>query len=144
MTQKISLKVNVEQFNALHNLTEEKCANVRDIPAGHPCADDDAEFFSELHRTIADEPRASGTTAQNLDSMRWVSFARCWLSLQETVDPVETATDPEFDWFSFGFDYDKNEDYDHVLLREIKASAKAEGHRFPQDIEKTLRVMLHG
>ena len=139
MTKKISLKVNPEQFNALHNLTEEKWENVRDMPAGHPCADDgDEEFFNELHNTIADAPLASGSTAQDLDSMRWVSFARCWLSLQEANG------DPEFDWFSLGFDYDKSEDYDHVLLREIKASAKAEGHRFPEDIEKTLRVMLHG
>ena len=139
--KKISITVTVEQFNALHNLTEEKWENLRDIPVGHPDALHDAEdleFFAKLHDTVSDGPRECGSTAKDLESMRWVSFARCWLALQETNG------DPEFDWFSLGFEYGEKDDFDRVLLDAIKAQAQAEGHAFPQDIEKTLRVMLHG
>jgi hypothetical protein len=134
----INLQVTVEQWNALQNMCEEKQANAHDCPAGHPGYDDDATFFAALYKQIEDSPGGGASSAMNLEDMRWVSFARCWWSLNGGVRDVE------FPWFKRGFDCDDQEHFDSVLIREIKAQAKAEGHKYPEQIEDTLRVMLHG
>ena len=138
--QMINLQVTVEQWNALQNMAEEKLENAHDAGAGHPGYgyEDDETFFRALYKQIEDSPGGGESSAMNLDAMRWGALARCWFSLNGGVRDVE------FPWFKRGIDCDDQEHFDSVLLREIKAQAKAEGHQYPEQIEDTLRVMLHG
>lgn len=80
-----------------------------------------------------------------LAEMRLASFARVWLALRNNKhdDCPWNNNDPEFAFFDPRPMSDTRPFTDSMLLELIREQASIEGHRFPEDIEKTLSVMLY-
>lgn len=81
-----------------------------------------------------------------LAEMRLASFARVWLALRSWEagrGGPWNDSDPEFAFFDPRPMSDTRPFTDSMLLELIKEQASIEGHRFPEDIEKTLSVMLY-
>jgi hypothetical protein len=81
----------------------------------------------------------------SLVDMRLASYVRVWLALKSnaTDDCEWKDSDPEFAFFDDRELHDKAPFTDKHLLDMVKKQAEVEGHKFPEDIDKTLSVMLY-